>query len=185
MQKVTVANLRKHLKMLDKKQLEDLIVDLFKSSKEVKEALTFEVLGEVYGEEILNDYKKKIKREIDKIQTMFSLRTLNGYLSSFKTAVRGNDKLYADLTLFYAEKLTDWMKEYWLPEEAIENAVIRLVKNVLKLAKKDKSVYDRLEDRIKAIMRNDFLQDYDTVAHFIDEYIELPWLTQEEREEFD
>lgn len=56
---LTISELKKELKIMNMSELNELILDLYKSSNQVKEILSSKFIGAVYLEEVLNTYKKR------------------------------------------------------------------------------------------------------------------------------
>lgn len=56
---LTISELKKELKIMNMSELNELILDLYKSSNQVKEILSSKFMGEAYLEEVLNTYKKR------------------------------------------------------------------------------------------------------------------------------
>ena len=64
---LTVSELKKELKIMNMSELNELILDLYKSSNQVKEILSSKFIGEAYLEEVLNTYKRKMLDEMYQI----------------------------------------------------------------------------------------------------------------------
>jgi hypothetical protein len=74
--KLTEASLTKKLKQMDEVSLIQMIIDLYNGSSVAEKAINLSLLGDDYGKELLDQYKKrlhKIFKPTDIVRTGFSL----------------------------------------------------------------------------------------------------------------
>jgi len=105
-----LTDLKKELKKLDKKKLIDLITDLYKKNKSVKEFLDFYTSPN--EKELFNKYRDKVF-EAFYPKRGFGLKLTDGKkaISEFKK-FEPSTKLIADLMLFYVETGVDFTNDF-------------------------------------------------------------------------
>ena len=114
--KLTEKALVKNLEIMSRVELVKIITELFKTNKVVEARLNLLFLGDEYGSELLEKYKKqlyKIFNPTNIVRTGFSLEKAKMVLSDFLD-ICGDSKWYGDLALYFAECATDFtMKDRW------------------------------------------------------------------------
>jgi len=105
-----LTDLKKELEKLDKKKLIDLITDLYKKNKSVKEFLDFYTSPN--EKELFNKYRDKVF-EAFYPKRGFGLKLTDGKkaISEFKK-FEPSTKLIADLMLFYVETGVDFTNDF-------------------------------------------------------------------------
>jgi len=144
-----LADLKKELRKLDKEKLVDLVADLYKKNKSVKEFLDFYVNPN--EKELFLKYKDKVNEAFyPKRGDRFKLSDGKKAISDFKKLEASNELLF-ELMLFYAETGVEFTKEFGDIDEPFYNSVASVYSNALKLMSKE-NILDKFADRAKQIV---------------------------------
>jgi len=144
-----LTDIKKELNKLDKDKLVDMVADLYKKNKSVKEYLDFFVNPN--EQELFLKYKDKV------YEAFFPKRGNRFRLSEGKKAISDFNKLetskelLADLMLFYAETGVECTNEYGDIDEPFYNSIASVYSNALKLMSKEK-LLGKFADRAKKVM---------------------------------
>ena len=148
---MAVSNLKKELKKLDKDKLVDLISDLYKKNKSVKEFLDFYVNPN--EDEQFMKYKDKV------IQAFFPKRGDRYSISDGKKAISDFKKLepsqvlLADLMLCYVETGVKFTNEFGDINEQFYNSMASTFLNAAKIMHKE-NIMENFEDRVNVIIKD-------------------------------
>ena len=141
---MSLADVKKELKKLDKDKLIDLVADLYKKNKSVKDFFDFYVNPD--GNELFNRYR-------DKIFEAFYPRRGNSYkLKDGKQAISDFKKLgppadlVADLMLFYVETGVNFTNDFGDIDEGFYLSMEKTYVAALTLMKKE-TLLDKFADR--------------------------------------
>jgi len=139
-----ITELKKELKRLDKTKLIDLIADLYKKNKSVRELLDFYVNPQ--EEEIFEKYRDKV------FEAFYPSRGYKLKLKEGKQAIADFKKLgpsqdlLADLMLFYVETGVKFTNEYGDIGESFYSSIESTYQAALKLMQKEK-LLEKFADR--------------------------------------
>ena len=144
-----LTDIKKELKKFDKDKLVDLIADLYKKNKSVKDFFDFYV----------NPNEKELfAKSKDKVyEAFFPKRGNRLRLSEGKKAISdfrklgASKELLADLMLFYVETGVEFTNEFGDIDEPFYNSVASVYLQALTLMKKEK-ILDKFSDRAKVIV---------------------------------
>ena len=121
---LTISELKKELKIMNMSELNELILDLYKSSNQVKEILSSKFIGEAYLEEVLNTYKRKMLDEMyPKGYRTTKLKNGKNLINDFKKF--GDTGSNLDLMLYYVELGVRYTYEYGSMNQAFYDGLCR------------------------------------------------------------
>jgi len=144
-----ISDIKKELKKLDKEKLLDLIADLYKKNKSVKEYLDFYVSPN--EKELFLKYKDKVYETFyPKRGDRFKLSDGKKAISDFKK-LEPSKELLAELMLFYVETGVVFTNEYGDIDEPFYNSIESVYSNTLKLMSKE-NILDKFADRAKKVV---------------------------------
>jgi hypothetical protein len=144
-----LADLKKELKKLDKEKLVDLVADLYKKNKSVKELLDFYVNPN--EKELFLKYKDKVyEAYYPKRGTRFKLSDGKKAISDFKK-LEASKELLSELMLFYAETGVEFTNEFGDIDEPFYNSIASVYSSALTLMNKE-GILDKFADRAKQIV---------------------------------
>jgi hypothetical protein len=144
-----LTDIKKELRNLDKEKLVELIVDLYKKNKSVKEFLDFYVNPN--EKELFLKYKDKVYEAFyPKRGDRFKLSDGKKAISDFKKLEASNE-LLSELMLFYVETGVEFTNEFGDIDEPFYNSVASVYSNALKLMSKE-NILDKFADRTKKIV---------------------------------
>ncbi|NCA85380.1 MAG: hypothetical protein EOM83_07370 [Clostridia bacterium] len=142
-------DIKKELKKLDKDKLVDLVADLYKKNKSVKEFLEFYVSPN--EQELFLKYKEKVYEAFfPKRGYRFKLSDGKKAISDFKK-LEPSKELLAELMLFYAETGVEFTNEFGSIDEPFYNSISSVYSNALKLMAKE-NILDKFAERAKKIV---------------------------------
>lgn len=114
---LTVSELKKELNIMNMSELNELILDLYKSSNQVKEMLSSKFIGDAYLEEVLNTYKRKMLDEMyPKGYRTPSLKNGKSLINDFKKF--GDSGSTLDFMLYYVELGVRYIDDYGMMNQA-------------------------------------------------------------------
>jgi len=146
-----ITELKKELKRLDKTKLIDLIADLYKKNKSVRELLDFYVNPQ--EEEIFEKYRDKV------FEAFYPSRGYKLKLKEGKQAIADFKKLgpsqdlLADLMLFYVETGVKFTNEYGDIGESFYSSIESTYQAALKLMQKEK-LLEKFADRAGKVVND-------------------------------
>jgi len=147
--KMGLADIKKELNRLDKAKLIDLLADLYKKNKSVKEFFDYYINP---------DERKLLTKYREKVFEAFYPRSGDSYkLKDGKQAIRDFKKLGAsaesvvDLMLFYVETGVKFTNEFGDINEAFYNSVASVYYGALTLMKKE-VLLDKFAERAKDVV---------------------------------
>lgn len=114
--KLTEKSLEKKLHNMVTEELIQIIMSLYRTNKSVEQSINLQIIGDAYGNELLEKYKKRIYKIFnpsDIVRMGFSIDTAQQVLAEFADiCVNDNGKWYGDLALYFAECATDFTLGY-------------------------------------------------------------------------
>ena len=178
--KLTEKMLGKKLDAMNQEELKKIILELFKTNKSVEERLNLKILGNEYGNALLEKYKKKMYKIFnpsDIVRVGFSLEKAQAVLSEFAD-VSVSDRWYGDLALYFAECATDFTMTYGDIDEDFYDALGDAYHDAIVIASENEELYKLWNERLEYIL-NEFSGFGWGMDDFITkEYDSLPWIEE-------
>ncbi|MFU2205596.1 hypothetical protein [Streptococcus pluranimalium] len=114
---LTIPQLRKKIRELDDKELENLLVHLYKNSIEAEQFINLTILGEVRDQELLEKYRKKLYKAFYAESGLgMDFKLAKTILKEYKR-VSKSPTSYGELCLYfvdYATAYTDHFGDMWV-----------------------------------------------------------------------
>ena len=143
------GEIKKELKKLDKDKLVDMIADLYKKNKSVKEYFDFYINPN--EQELFAKYKDKVYEAFyPKRGDRLKLSEGKKAITDFKN-LEASRELLAELMLVYVETGVEFTKEYGDIDEPFYNSIASVYYQALKLMNKEK-ILPMFADRAKTIV---------------------------------
>lgn len=172
----TIPQLKKHLKTMDEKQLQELIVDLYKQSKEAKQLINITYQEAAYEKGIVEEYKEKIQRAFfpKSKRAEFSLAKAKDLLKESEKLCKQPENL-ADIQLTFAECGVDIANMYGDMYDSFYRAVARAYGKAVDAINEDKTgeAYKRLINRCTAVFNDSEWMAWGFGEAMTDIYFEL------------
>ncbi|HCT84192.1 MAG: hypothetical protein A2X11_12950 [Bacteroidetes bacterium GWE2_42_24] len=144
-----LSEVKQELRKLDKERLVDLLSDLYKKNKSVKEYLDFYVNPN--EKELFLKYKDKVYEAFyPKRGDRLKLSDGKKAISDFKK-LEASKELLSDLMLFYAETGVEFTNEFGDIDEPFYNSIASVYSNALALMDKE-NILDKFAERAKKIV---------------------------------
>lgn len=172
----TIPQLKKHLKTMDEKQLQELIVDLYKQSKEAKQLINITYQEAAYEKGIVEEYKEKIQRAFfpKSKRAEFSLAKAKDLLKEAEKLCKQPENL-ADIQLTFAECGVEIANMYGDMYDSFYRAVARAYGKAVDAINEDKTgeAYKRLINRCTAVFNDSEWMAWGFGEAMTDIYFEL------------
>jgi len=144
-----LTDIKKELKKLDKDKLVEMLSDLYKKNKSVKEYFDFYINPN--EKELHAKYRDKVYEAFyPKRGDRLKLSDGKKAISDFKN-LEASRELLADLMLVYVETGVEFTNEYGDIDEPFYNSIASVYSQALTLMKKEK-ILDNFSDRAKKIV---------------------------------
>ena len=179
--KLTEKALLKKLNTMDKEALVTIISDLYKTNKTAEARLNLLFLGEEYGNDLLEKYKKqlyKIFNPSNIVRTGFSLEKAQQILSDFADMC-GDGRWYGDLALYFAECATDFTMSYGDINEEFYDALGDAYRDAVTIARRDEEMYKLWKDRLEYIYHEFSGFGWGMDDFITEEYYSIPWVLED------
>ena len=181
--KLTEKVLVKKLESMSKEELMDIIIEFYKTNEMVEAGLSLMILGEDYGNVLLEKYKKqlyKIFNPSDIVRSGFSLENAQRVLSDFADACVGDmGRWYGDLALYFAECATEFTMSFGDIDEEFYDALGDAYHDAVVIASEDECLYQLWKERMETVL-HDFSGFGWGMEEFIaEEYYSIPWIEKE------
>lgn len=180
--KLTDKALAKKLDGMNREELAQIIIELFKTNKHVEERLNMLLLEDKYGEALLEKYKKqmyKIFNPTNIVRTGFSLENAKMILTDFKTAC-ANERWYGDLALYFAECATDFTMSFGDVNEKFYDALGDAYRDAVNIASQDEALYQLWKERFAYVLHEFSGFGWGMDDYIAGEYYSLPWIEDDE-----
>ena len=148
---MSINNVKKELKKLDKDKLIDLVVDLYRKNKSVKEFFDYYVNPN--ERELFNKYRDRIFEAFyPKRGFKYSLKNGKQAISDFKK-IGSSPELLADLMLFYVETGVRFINDFGDIDEGFYSSLETTYVAALKLMSKE-DLLDKFAERAGKVVRD-------------------------------
>lgn len=178
---MTVTVLKKRLAELDRKELEQMLCDIYKNCEQAEQMLNLTLLDENYGRKLLEQYQDKLDKIFfpkDIIRTGFSLSMAKKVLSDFKK-VCDNIELISELKLYFVECGTEFTNMYGDIDERFYNVVGNAFHDVIEIVSDDKELFEKWNDRLAGVVSESDGIGWGFHDYLEDEYYCIPWVEEE------
>ena len=168
-----ITDFRKYLQSLSKEEMEDELINLVKSYRDVKEYFSLKVNPE-NGEEIFLKYKENIKNQFftKKFYGNPNFREIRGYYSAFKK-VSKNIEYLIELMLYTVELAMKYLDEVGDSEERFYDSTCNIFDDVCLLIRKNK-LEEQYIDKCRKIVESSDDKGYglyDSMSDIFNDYL--------------
>ena len=174
---IKVKELREYLAYMDRTELEQEIVELFKLYPNIKDYFTTRVApgSEV---ELLVKYKKAVEKEFlsDKGAGLARLSVLNKTVSEFKKA-SVSPKAVVELLLFYVDEAMEYVNALGIWDQSLYSNIYRVFEDCLKHIGSNKLITPVLQARLMKVveMADDVSSDFGCeMINLLYMYVDMP-----------
>ena len=150
---LTVAQLKKKLDGLDKDEITNLVLDLYKSSAAVKDALNIRFSAE-YGEELLEKAMKKLDKafSFNRVENnTFSIREGKEVVANFVKTCPDN-LLAVKINLHFVKCAVDFTNEYGDMDEVFYDALVNHFETITEIISIHPEFNDVFIDELEQIV---------------------------------
>ena len=154
-----ITDFRKYLQSLSKEEMEDELINLVKSYRDVKEYFSLKVNPEG-GEEIFLKYKGNIKNQFftKKFYGNPNFREIRGYYLAFKK-ISKNIEYLIELMLYTVELAMKYLDEVGCWEERFYTSICKILEEAFIVIQKNK-FGEKYVDRCRKIVESSRSKDY-------------------------
>ena len=181
--KIKVSDLKKRLKNYEQKELIELVVEMFKTNKEVQNFLSSKFLGDEVIEVLFNQARKKIENEFfpDRGHGKLRLAEAKKEIAAFKK-VTNDEKRTVDLMLFYVEQGVEFTSAYGDISEGFYSSMVKMFDQVAIGCDRDEDLYKMFSKRLYNVVSN-APEGWGFQEALWDSYYTIEWVIDEEDEE--
>lgn len=153
---MTINDLKKHLTEFNETELKKLLCHLYKNSDLAEKMINVFILGSVYEEKLLEQYKEKMYGVFfpdNIVRSGFSLSWAKSLISEFKKIVTSNEKIL-DLQLYYVECGTDFTNTFGDIDMKFYDSMCSVYHTVVQAVNKHENddLYLKFKDRLYSIV---------------------------------
>ena len=181
--KLTEKSLEKKLHNMGTEELIQIIMSLYRSNKSVEQSINLQIIGDAYGNELLEKYKKRIYKIFnpsDVVRMGFSIDTAQQVLAEFADiCVNDNGKWYGDLALSLAECATDFTLGYGDIDEDFYEVLGDAYHDAIVAAGQDEELYKLWKDRLESVLHDFAGFGWGMEEYICEEYYSLPWIQED------
>ena len=181
--KLTEKSLEKKLHNMGTEELIQIIMSLYRSNKSVEQSINLQIIGDAYGNELLEKYKKRIYKIFnpsDVVRMGFSIDTAQQVLAEFADiCVNDNGKWYGDLALYFAECATDFTQGYGDIDEDFYEVLGDAYHDAIVAAGQDEELYKLWKDRLESVLHDFAGFGWGMEEYICEEYYSLPWIQED------
>ena len=180
--KLTVKSLDKKLHDMSEDELIHLIMNLYISNQFVEQSVNLKILGDTYGNQLLNTYKKKLNKIFNSRRGL-SLENAQQVLLEFRNVCLNDcGRLYGELALYFAECATEFTMNYGDMNDDFYEALLNAYYDATVAASNNKELYEMWKYRLKSILHN--LEDviWQIEDEIYEAYYSIPWALEENDE---
>ena len=151
--KIKISDLKKQLKTYEQKELIELIVEMFKSNKDVQNYLSSKFLGDEVIDELFQQARKKIRNEFfpDRGHGKLRLAEAKKEITAFKKATN-DEKRTVDLMLFYVEMGVEFTNTYGDIDEQLYSSMEKMFDQVAMECDCDEDLYKVFSNRLETVL---------------------------------
>ena len=180
--KLTEKSLEKKLHDMGIEELIQMIMRLYRSNKSVEQSIKLQLVGDEYGNELLEKYKKRIYKIFnpsDIVRMGFSIESAQQVLSDFADiCLNDNGRWYGDLALYFAECATDFTMSYGDIDEDFYEVLGDAYHDAVVAASEDEELYKLWNERLKSILHDFKGFGWGMEEYIYEEYYSIPWLRE-------
>jgi len=182
--KIKVTDLKKRLKDYEQKELIELVVDLFKTNKEVQNYLSSKFLGDEMIEELFRKTRKKIENEFFPEKGFGKLRLgeAKKEITAFKKATN-DKKRTVDLMLFYVEQGVEFTNTFGDINESFYSSIGKMFDQVAMECDQDEELYKEFSTRLRNVISNTDEIGWGFQEALEDSYYSIEWVHAEDEDE--
>jgi hypothetical protein len=182
--KIKITDLKKQLKNYDQKELIDLIVEVFKTNKEVQNFLSSKFLGDEVIEDLFQKARKKIENEFfpDRGDAKLRLAEAKKVINEFKKATK-DEKRTVELMLFYVEQGVEFTNSYGDISEGFYSSMVKMFEQVAIECDRDEELYREFANRLEAVISESRGTGWWFHENLVDCYYIIEWVHDEEDED--
>lgn len=151
--KIKIPELKKKLNEYDQKELIQLVIELFKSSKDVQSILSVKFLGQEATEELYNKAKTAVEGGFYTKRGEPTLR-----LAEAKKAIANFEKLSGDkvktldLMLYYVELGVGFTNSFGDIDYTFYNSMVSMYDKVTSQCASEETYYNLFVERVKSVL---------------------------------
>lgn len=181
--KIKVNDLKKQLKQYDQKEMIELVVELFKTNKEVQNYLSSKFLGDETIDSLYHQARKKIMNEFfpDRGHGKLRLAEAKKEITAFKKAT--NDQFRTiDLMLFYVEQGVEFTNAYGDISEGFYTSMVKMFDQIAFDCDQDESLYNIFSKRLEKVV-SVAPDGWGFQDALYESYYSIEWVHEEEDDE--
>lgn len=183
---LTVTELKQRLSKMPVDEVNKLLIECFKASKEAKSLISIKLLGDQAVTTLMENYKKIIENELLPARGFGKLRltVAKKAISDFKK-ISQNNRLTIDLMIFYVEMGVNFIDTYGGASDSLMNSICAMFDSVIDMLNKEDNldIFLEYKDRIENIINKSEDLGWGIQDLFQASYCDINWLDDDEDDE--
>ncbi|MBT2698809.1 hypothetical protein J7E79_15510 [Bacillus sp. ISL-40] len=181
MVKIKITDLKKQLKEYEKKELIELVVEMFKANKDVQNFLSSKFLGNEAIEVLFQQARKKIQNEFfpEKGHGKLRLAEAKKEITAFKKATN-DEKRTVDLMLFYVEQGVDFTCSYGDIDANFYSSMVKMFDQVAMECDQNEEFYREFSTRLSKVVSMADGTGWGFYEAFVECYYTIEWVHEED-----
>lgn len=182
--KIKVTDLKKQLREYEKKELIELVVEMFKTTKEVQNYLSSKFLGDEVIDDLFKKARKKIENEFFPDRGFGKLRLAEAKkeITAFKKATN-DEKRTVDLMLFYVGQGVAFTCTYGDVYENFYSSMVKMFNQVAMECDRDEELYKVFSTRLRNLLSNADGTGWGFQEALVDSFYSIEWVHDEDEDE--
>jgi len=182
--KIKVSDLKKQLKVYNQKELIELVLEMFKTNKDVQNYLSSKFLGEEVNEALFQEARKKIMNEFfpDRGDGKLRLAEAKKEITAFKKATN-DEKRTLDLKLFYVEQGVEFTNTFGDINEGFYGSIARMFDQIAVECNQNEELYQAFSSRMRNVVSNVNGIGWGFEEALVEIYYSIDWIHDEEDDE--
>lgn len=178
---MTIPVLKKKLTGLERKELEQMLCDLYKNCDFAEQRINLRLLDKTYGEKLLKQYQDRMDKIFfpkDIVRSGFSVSMAKGVVSDFRKVCQ-DAELILELKLYFAECGTEFTNMYGDIDERFYNSICDAFHDVIIAVVGDRDLFEKWDSRLAGIVHDSGGIGWGFHDYLVEEYCNIPWIEEE------
>lgn len=180
---MSAAELKKKMSEMDKKDMDKMLLLLYKNCDMAEKIINLYLLDETYADRLLEEYKEKMYKRFfpeDIMRVGFSLSWAKSVLTEFKRICK-KEEFLLDLQLYYVECGTEFTNSFGDIDMKFYDSLCSVYHGVTVAIANcpTDQLYQRFGERLKCLLCNSDGIGWGFHDYLVQEYYSIPWVREE------
>lgn len=178
---MTIPQLKKRLKEIERKELENLLVDLYKNDDYAYQKISIKLHGNIYTSKLEKEYEEKLdnlfwSKNFAKVG--FSLTAVKNVISDFSKICK-DEALVMKLKLYYIESALEFTNCFGDIDPRFYDTICTYFEDVATIVSDEYELFDKYKKQIENIVGESNNIGWGVDMFVSDVYYNIPWVDDE------